>query len=147
MRIIRANQKLGEEELGRADRFTGLVRFQRVKPEPIVPKGSKAVRVLRSSFEAASRSYWHTHPGGQILYVESGRGKVGWRDTSGDLRTEMIKEGDLVIVNSEEDHWHGATPDSDIVYLAIHSDSSWAIGRPVSEEEYTGQASRFLGTI
>ena len=147
MRIIRANHKLGEEKLGRADRFTGLVRFQRVKPEPIVPKGSKAVRVLRSSFEAASRSYWHTHPGGQILYVESGRGKVGWRDTSGDLRTEMIKEGDLVIVNSEEDHWHGATPDSDIVYLAIHSDSSWARGRPVSEEEYTGQASRFLGTI
>ena len=146
MRIIRANQKLGEEKLGRADRFTGLVRFQRVKPEPIVPKGSKAVRVLRSSFEAASRSYWHTHPGGQILYVESGRGKVGWRDTSGDLRTEMIKEGDLVIVNSEEDHWHVATPDSDIVYLAIHSDSSWARGRPVSEEEYTGQA-RARGTI
>lgn len=139
MRIIRANQKLGEEELGRADRFTGIVRFQRVKPESIIPNEKKGVRILRSSFEAASRSYWHTHPGGQILYVESGRGKIGWRDTSGDLRTEIINEGDIVIVNSEDDHWHGATPDSDVVYLAIHSDSSWSRGKPVSEEDYNGK--------
>ena len=136
MRIIRANQKLGEEEPGRKDRFTGIVRFQRVKPQPIISNPSKGVRIVRSSFEDSSRSYWHTHPGGQILYVESGRGKIGWREPSGDTRTDIIEKGDLVFVNSEEDHWHGATPDSDIVHLAIHSDSSWANGRPVSDEEY-----------
>jgi quercetin dioxygenase-like cupin family protein len=138
MRIIRASQQLGEKEPGRTDRFTGLVDFERVKPEPIILDSSGTVRMMRSSFEASSRSYWHTHPGGQILYVESGRGKIGWREPSGDLRTEIIEQGDLAFIRSGEDHWHGGSPDNAVVHLAIHSASSWATGRPVSDAEYLG---------
>ena len=136
MRIIRSNQMLGESEPGSEERFTGIVDLQRLKPEPIRPAKVLPIRMLRSSFKQTARSYWHTHPSGQILYVESGRGRVGWKDMSGMSRVEEIGRGDTVIIEPDEKHWHGAAPDIGIVQLAVHVDSFFDESYPVSEDDY-----------
>ena len=127
---------LGKEERGDEKRFTGIVQFQRLQPEPIRPAKVGPIRMLRSSFERGSRSYWHTHPSGQIMYFESGRGRVGWKDASGKTKAEEVEAGVIVIVEPNEKHWHGATSDREIVSIDIHANSSYNENEQVSEEEY-----------
>jgi len=61
------------------------------------------------------RNNWHKHPGGHILLLTGGRGyyqEEGWH-------VQIIKEGDVVKIQPEVKHWHGATPDSWLSHIAI----------------------------
>ena len=66
-------------------------------------------------FEPGARSAWHTHPGGQILIVVSGRGYV---QEEGAPKRE-IKEGDVIWTPPGVKHWHGATATSPMTHTAI----------------------------
>ncbi|MFN7543921.1 MAG: cupin domain-containing protein [Acidobacteriota bacterium] len=117
---------------GNADYFTGEVWI-----EPLVATGLVAIKGVRVSFPPGARTAWHTHPGGQILYVVSGR---GWVQKEGEAAQPM-SAGDTVIIGSGEKHWHGAASDSPMVHLATQPivegiDSVWL--EAVSEEQYKG---------
>jgi len=73
------------------------------------------VRAIKVSFEPRARTAWHTHPLGQTLFVLSGVGLVGLRNES----PKIINVGDTVWIPPGEEHWHGATPDSNMEHLAI----------------------------
>jgi len=73
------------------------------------------VRAIKVSFEPRARTAWHTHPLGQTLLVLSGVGLVGLRNES----PKIINVGDTVWIPPGEEHWHGATPDSNMEHLAI----------------------------
>jgi quercetin dioxygenase-like cupin family protein len=96
---------------GPGDWFTGTV-WQ----DPIIEAPEPArIRANRVSFEPAARTAWHTHPLGQTLYVLSGLGRVQTWD--GPIRE--IRPGDVVWIPPGEKHWHGASPASAMVHLAL----------------------------
>jgi quercetin dioxygenase-like cupin family protein len=75
------------------------------------PDGS----ALEVSFPAGARTHWHSHPGGQVLFVTDGTARVGTRDG----RTEQLEAGDLAYAAPDEHHWHGAAEDSPARHLAL----------------------------
>jgi quercetin dioxygenase-like cupin family protein len=72
--------------------------------------------VYQVSFEAGARMNWHRHDGPQLLLGLSGRCVVENRAGN---RVE-IEEGDLVVVEAGEEHWHGAPSDHLGTHLAIN---------------------------
>ena len=73
-------------------------------------------RVYRVRFEAGSRTHWHTHTGVQLLCVIEGSCRVqAWG-------REVItaRPGDVVRVEPDEKHWHGASDDGPMTHLAVN---------------------------
>jgi len=83
----------------------------------------EAVRLYRVAFEEGSRTHWHAHDRPQLLYGLSGRCIVV--DRSGEEL--LLDEGDLVVVEAGEEHWHGSAPGGSGVHLAINlgADTVW----------------------
>jgi quercetin dioxygenase-like cupin family protein len=59
---------------------------------------------------------WHSHPLGQSLFVTEGIGLVQRRGGP----VEMIRPGDRVYIQPDEEHWHGTTPTRLMVHLALN---------------------------
>jgi quercetin dioxygenase-like cupin family protein len=117
---------------GNPDWFTGTV-WQ----DPIIEAPAPArVRAVRVSFEPGARTAWHTHPVGQTLHVLSGVGRVQvW---GGPVRE--IHPGDTIWFPPGEKHWHGASPKTGMVHLAVQEaldgvHVEWM--EKVSDEEYS----------
>ena len=75
----------------------------------------KCVRVLKVSFSPKARTAWHTHPLGQTLFVLRGVGLVGVRNET----PKVINKGDSVWIPPNEEHWHGASDDTEMEHIAI----------------------------
>ena len=75
----------------------------------------KCVRVLKVSFTPKARTAWHTHPLGQTLFVLRGVGLVGVRNET----PKVINKGDSVWIPPNEEHWHGASNDTEMEHIAI----------------------------
>lgn len=71
--------------------------------------------VGKVTFEAKARTNWHTHPHGQILIVTAG---VGYYQQKG-KPIQVIKEGDVVKIPVNVEHWHGASHASAMTHIAI----------------------------
>ena len=93
-----------------ADTFSGPVT-RRDYGAIAAPEGTALV----VSFPAGARTHWHSHPGGQVLFVTDGSGRVGTRDGT----VEGIGAGDLVYAPPDEEHWHGAAEDDAVQHLAL----------------------------
>jgi quercetin dioxygenase-like cupin family protein len=129
------------------------------KKESIFPKGEKAANVhhfgdvwLKELVPADSvfdygtsvaisdpnaRLNWHTHPGGQILIITEGEGYYQERGKA----KRTIKMGDVVKCLPGVEHWHGATPEHGVTYIAT---SPAAKGKTVwlekvSDDDYYGK--------
>ncbi len=93
------------------------------------------LNVAAVHYTPGARSAWHSHEGGQTLYVTEGRGLV-------QVRGQEIVElhsGDVVFAPDGEEHWHGATPDHFMTHLSITEGApQW--GAHVTDAEYRGQA-------
>lgn len=78
------------------------------------------------TFRQGARTHWHSHGGGQVLYVIEGEGRIGTADEERTLRP-----GDLVVAPAGELHWHGAAEGHDMTHLALSfGEATW--GDPVS---------------
>ena len=116
---------------GSDEYFTGPVRI-----DPLFQANDPARAVGASvTFEAGSRTAWHTHPLGQILIVTAGCGLVQrW-----DGRVEEIRPGDVVWIPLGEKHWHGAKATTAMTHIAIQEQLDgktveWM--EKVSDEQY-----------
>jgi quercetin dioxygenase-like cupin family protein len=72
------------------------------------------VRAVLVSFEPGSRTYWHSHSGGQLLSILAG---TGWVQTRGS-EPEPVTVGDVVVLDPGEEHSHGAGDDESFLHLA-----------------------------
>ena len=114
---------------GPADWFTGDVYIDAVARG----RGPSTLNVGAVHFTPGARTAWHSHDGGQILYVTEGRGLVQARGE----RVVAISSGDVIYTADGEEHWHGATPDHGMTHLTFtEGDATW--GAHVSDEEYRG---------
>ncbi|HEY3427267.1 MAG TPA: cupin domain-containing protein [Acidimicrobiia bacterium] len=114
---------------GSPETFTG-----RVWSTPLSRDANRAVTVIGVIFEPRARTFWHSHPDGQVLYVATGAGRVG----SANGRVIEIAAGDVIYAQAGERHWHGAAPSSHMMHLSITSGGAteWE-PEEVTEQEYT----------
>jgi len=109
----------------RTTNFTG-----RAWGDTLLDASESGVRVLAVVFEPGSRTFWHTHEGGQVIYVTYGEGLVGTADA-----VQTVRVGDVIFSPPGEVHWHGAGPSSVFHQIAIpHGETKFE--REVSAEEY-----------
>ncbi|MDX8491781.1 cupin domain-containing protein [Mesorhizobium sp. VK22B] len=109
MDILRAGTRPSGR--GPADWFTGTVRIN-----PLFnPFDAGRAQGAQVTFEPGARTAWHTHPLGQTLIVVSGLGRV--QREGGPV--EEIRPGDVVWFAPGEKHWHGASPGTAMVHIAI----------------------------
>lgn len=116
----------GAYEHGDAERFVGQVWLSPIKATP----GGTSMAVV--SFSPTARTHWHRHPGGQLLYVVSGRGRVRSEDGDG----QVLLPGLVVMTPPGEWHFHGADDDSPMTHVAVNVDGPPEWGQPVTEAEY-----------
>jgi len=87
--------------------------------------------------EPGARLDWHSHPGGQILLVTEG---VGYYQEKGKPK-QTVRKGDVVKCLPGVEHWHGATAQSGVTYLATSpaqkGKTLWL--HRVSDQEYTSK--------
>jgi quercetin dioxygenase-like cupin family protein len=118
---------------GPAETFTGDVWVDPItRGLPASNLNAAAVR-----FTPGARSAWHSHDGGQTLYVTEGRGLVQVRHQE----AVRLSAGDVVYAPDGEEHWHGATPHDFMTHLSITEGAPhW--GAHVTDEEYHAASSQ-----
>lgn len=96
---------------GPEDWFTGSVYIDTIAAQ------SAGSRLHASSvhFTPGARTAWHTHPNGQTIWVLEGVGLAQRRDGP----IEVIRPGDRVVFEPDEDHWHGAAPNRFMTHIAM----------------------------
>lgn len=89
-----------------------------------------------ATFDPDARLNWHTHPGGQILLFTEG---AGFYQEKGKPK-QVVRKGDVIKCFPNVEHWHGATPNSGVTYIATTPSqkgrTNW--GEKVTDEEYYG---------
>ncbi len=116
---------------GPDDYFTGTVRidmpFAGTEPARI---GGAVV-----TFEPGARTAWHMHPLGQTLIVTAGCGRVQrWNGA-----VEKIRPGDIVWIEPNEKHWHGAAKKTAMTHIAFSEALNGKVVdwmEKVSDEQY-----------
>lgn len=92
-----------------------------------------------ATFDPGARLNWHKHPGGQILMITAGTGYYQERGKS----KLIVRKGDVVKCLPGVEHWHGATPESGVTYLATsptqNGKTIWL--EKVTDSQYNGAAS------
>lgn len=87
------------------------------------------------TFGPGARTYWHSHPGGQVLIATEG---IGYYQERG-KPIQILRTGDVVKCLPDVEHWHGASPQSEFVHMGItnnHPKGRFVWMQPVTEKEY-----------
>jgi quercetin dioxygenase-like cupin family protein len=82
---------------------------------PLHEADGHPVRVSVVRFERGVRNHWHRHTGGQVLHVVEGEGYVQRRGEA----VRRIRDGDTVVAQPDEEHWHGATAEGPMAHIAV----------------------------
>ena len=116
---------------GPAEWFTGDVWIDSI----VQPHDGSQLNIGAVHFTPGARTAWHSHEGGQMLYVTEGRGLVRVRDED----TVELRPGDVHSTPDGQQHWHGATEDFFMTHISItQGPPSW--GDHVTDEEYRGRS-------
>jgi quercetin dioxygenase-like cupin family protein len=96
-----------------AAHFTGSAGIRTLLPVsgPLPPTSVALVR-----FESGVRNHWHSHAGGQLLFVTEGEGWVQSRGAG----AQRIRVGDAVMTEPSEEHWHGAGRGGPFAHLVVN---------------------------
>jgi quercetin dioxygenase-like cupin family protein len=99
--------------------------------------GGFDTQVYNVTFEPSARTFWHSHPGGQILLITDGQGYYQEKGKP----AQLLKPGDVVAIPSDVVHWHGAAPDSELVHLGMSTQVHLGPAKwhgPVTDDQYRG---------
>jgi 4-carboxymuconolactone decarboxylase len=113
------------------DNFTGPVT---VRPLTAAA-GVNKYAVGNVVFSPRARTFWHTHPDGQILLVIAGRGC--YQERGQPMRALTV--GDVVNIPAHVEHWHGAAPDSEFTHVALTNEADKSLVtwmNAVTDKEY-----------
>ena len=75
---------------------------------------------------------WHRHPEGQQLIITEGTGSYQERNKP----VQIVQQGDVVQCLPGVEHWHAATPETGVAYLAITGNQPTEWLEPVSKEAF-----------
>jgi len=97
--------------------------------------GEFDTQVYNVTFEPSARTYWHSHPGGQILLITEGSGYYQEKGQP----AQRLKPGDVVPIPPHVVHWHGAAPESQFVHIGMSTQVHLGPAKwhgPVTDEQY-----------
>ena len=122
--------------------------------DPVFPRGDKApnvhhtgdvwlnhlseadttfdFNVVVATFAAGAKLDWHMHPAGQQLLIIDGTGYYQEREEA----VRVVRQGDVVKCPPGVEHWHAATPETGVTYLAITGNKPTEWFEPVTDEEF-----------
>lgn len=89
-------------------------------------------QITQAVFAPNAKLNWHTHSAGQILLITEGKGYYQEKGKP----VQIVRKGDVVKCLPDVEHWHGSTPTTGVIYLAISPESSTTWLEPVTEEEF-----------
>jgi quercetin dioxygenase-like cupin family protein len=91
----------------------------------------------RRVFAPGSRNAtWHMHTAGQLVFAESGRGRLQIKGQS----MRELAPGDSAYIPAGVMHWHGSTPNDNFTMTFINlGASTTSQGAPLTEDEYLGK--------
>lgn len=92
--------------------FSGSVWVQMLHSDE---KKNFDTQVYNVTFDASARTFWHSHPGGQILLITNGSGYYQEKGKA----ARFLKPGDIVAIPADVVHWHGASPESQFVHIGM----------------------------
>lgn len=101
----------GNKDYVYSGRFTGTVQLEMV----FEAADASAPDIAQVHSHDGAVTKWHSHPGGQYLYLVSGTGRAG--DNEHDYRS--LEPGTMIKTPANESHWHGAEDGADATWLAI----------------------------
>ena len=126
MRIFRLRGQI--QEPSDPNTFTGQAKLTRMTGVCDNPQ----VNVYRVDFKPGARTDWHTHSGPQLLLIVAGRCRF-------QKEGEPVQEadaGDVVCIEPDERHWHGASERSPTTHLAININARTVWLDKVNDEQY-----------
>jgi quercetin dioxygenase-like cupin family protein len=89
--------------------FTGpAVTMQELLPE------SNEYRINIVNFGKGVRNKFHIHSTEQVLIITAGKGVVAT-----ETEERVVTAGDVVLIAAGENHWHGATEDSEFSHIYV----------------------------
>lgn len=86
------------------------------------------------TFQAGTRTAWHTHTGTQLLLVTAGT----CRFQAEGAEVQEAGVGSVVSFAPEERHWHGAAADVSATHVALNVDATTRWLEKVTDAEYAG---------
>jgi quercetin dioxygenase-like cupin family protein len=129
---VQITRNLLDTNTGPTDWFSGAVHIDTVA----APSENSRIGAVCVHFTPGARTAWHTHPRGQTIWVTEGLGVC--QSEGGPI--EIIRPGDRVFFEPDENHWHGAAPTRFMAHIAIQEADDEgnvvAWGRHVSDDEY-----------
>ena len=85
---------------------------------------------------ASHNATWHMHTAGQLVFAESGRGRL-------QIKGQPVRElapGDSAYIPPSVMHWHGSAPNESFTMAFITmGTSTTSQGEPLTEAEYLGR--------
>jgi quercetin dioxygenase-like cupin family protein len=75
--------------------------------------------LTQATFSADSTLDWHKHSTGQVLIIIDGEGYYQERGKE----VIVVKKGDVIKCDKNTEHWHSASHDSMVSYIAIYGAS------------------------
>jgi quercetin dioxygenase-like cupin family protein len=99
---------------------------------------SKDLTIGRVQFEPAARTYWHSHPNGQLILVEKGLGRA---QKQGEAMKELAM-GDALYTAPNVLHWHGAAPGQSMTQVTVGFGGMTQWKQEVTQSEYSGKGTR-----
>lgn len=126
------SQIFAEGQVGPKEYFTNTARIKMLETDQEKVYDTEVYNVV---FEPSARTYWHSHPGGQILLITDGSGYYQEKGKP----ARRLQKGDTVSIAPGIVHWHGAAPGSAFVHIGmstqVHLGPAVWLG-PVTDEEY-----------
>ncbi len=114
-----------------ADYFTGTAWIKMLVPND----STFNTQIGNVVFEPGCRNNWHKHPGGQILICING---TGYYQEKG-KPIQLLHKGDVVKIEPDVIHWHGASPDNEFTHIAVNPNTQKGVVEwmdRVTDEEY-----------
>lgn len=85
-----------------------------------------------AAFAPGAKLDWHLHPAGQQLVITEG---VGYYQERGQV-VQIVRKGDVIKCTPGIEHWHAATPEYGVTYLAVTGNERTQWKEKVTEEDY-----------
>lgn len=114
MKVVNMSDVKGEDKSADGIFTGGKVDIQFLIGAGIEDLAKVPISALQVNFSAGARTKFHIHTNPQILVVTKGTGKVATEDEE-----ITVTPGTVIYFPPDENHWHGATDDSEFSHISI----------------------------
>ena len=114
MKVVKMSDVKGQDKSADGIFTGGKVEIQFLIGAGIEDMAKVPISALQVNFSRGARTKFHVHTNPQILVVTKGTGKVATENEE-----ITVTPGTVIYFPPDENHWHGATDDSEFSHISI----------------------------